>query len=420
MVTTLPLQIGLLVGRCRSGGHHPRVGCAAVRVLMLTWDYPPSAAGGIAAHVDGLAHALAAAGDEVVLLTRSHPDAPADEVRGGVRVLRVDVDMPWIGHSAAGGGIEVTRAASGNHALVARAANLGEWRPEVVHAHDWQVAWAGDVISTLHSVPLVTTLHGTERGRHGGHLPPGEATDINSVEWWLAFRSARVITSTKLMVREIVGGFEIDPARVQRIPNGIDPAWWRGGGIPDPDPTTPPLVLTWGRVQFEKGFQVLARAISTLRLRRVEVDCLIAGRGSYLPELQSQIDIEGVSDWVSLPGFLSDHELRDAVHRSACVVIPSMYEPFGIVALEALAGGAALIVADTGGLAEMVGGTGSALLFEPGNADQLAERIEQVLTDPDLAADLRRRGAALLDATYTWDAIADRTREVYRDVILGA
>ena len=134
---------------------------------------------------------------------------------------------------------------------------------------------------------------------------------------------------------------------------------------------------------------------------------MIAGRGSYLPELQSQIDIAGVGDIVELPGFVSDNELRAAIHRAGCVVIPSLYEPFGVVALEALAGGAPLIVADTGGLAELVGGTGSALLFEPGNADELADCIERVLTD---ARSRRRAGSyganELLEASYSWDAIA--------------
>jgi glycogen synthase len=383
---------------------------------MLSWEYPPGTAGGIAAHVDGLAHALALSGAEVVLITRAHPLADAASETGagagGVKVLRAAIDMPWLAE-----GSDIARTASANHAMVVRSAALGDWRPDVVHAHDWRVAWAADVLATLFDVPLVTTLHGTERGRHGGHLPPGEATDINSIEWWLAFRSARVITSTKLMVREIAGGFELDPARVHRIPNGIDPAWWRSDEPGPPPGDQPALILTWGRVQFEKGFQVLARAISTLRTRRGNLECIIAGRGSYLPELQSQLDIEGVSDVVSLPGFLSDHELRATIHRAACVVIPSLYEPFGVVALEALAGGAPLIVADTGGLAELVGGTGSALLFEPGNAEQLADRIDQLLGDPELAARMRRAGAELLEATYTWDAIAARTNDVYLDLL---
>jgi glycogen(starch) synthase len=147
------------------------------------------------------------------------------------------------------------------------------------------------------------------------------------------------------------------------------------------------------------------------------LECMIAGRGSYLPELQSQIDIAGVGDLVELPGFLSDNELREAIHHAGCVVIPSPYEPFGVVALEALAGGAPLIVANTGGLGELVGGTGSAMLFEPGNAADLADCIEQVLTDDALADGLVARGKELLQASYSWDAIASRTLGVYAEAL---
>jgi glycogen(starch) synthase len=398
-----------------------------VRVLMLSWEYPPGAAGGMAAHVDGLSRAMASAGHDVVLFTRTNPSCAVDETINGVRVVRADVDMPWLRADA-----EVARAASANHAFVGRSAWLGEWVPDVVHAHDWHVGWAAEVLATVFGVPLVTTLHGTERGRHGGHLPVGEPTDINAVEWWLAFRSSRVITSTRLMVREITGGFELDPDVVRRIPNGIDPSWWRVGARESAEmversvddqsrvgagpAANRPIVFTWGRVQYEKGFQVLARAMASLRARVPGILCVIAGRGSYLPELQSQIDLEGVSDIVQLPGFLPDDDLRAAIHRANCVVIPSLYEPFGLVALEALAANAALIVADTGGLAELVGGTGSALMFEPGNSEELADRIEQVLTEPETARAMQRRANELLDATYSWDAIASRTIDVYAEV----
>lgn len=379
---------------------------------MLSWEYPPASAGGMAAHVDGLAHALVRSGHEVVLLTRRVPGTDADNELGGVRVLRAEVELPWLPDDP------IAATSSANHHFVALAAQLGSWRPEIVHAHDWGVAWAADVLATLFGVPIVTTFHGTERGRHGGHLAPGRPTDINSVEWWQAHRSRRVIAPTKLMVRDVVDGFEIDPDHVTRIPVGIDPAWWEAIG-PDEDATMPRngLVFAWGRVQYEKGFQVLARAVGALRYRVGGLECMIAGRGSYLPELQSQIDIAGVGDLIQLPGFLSDNELRNAIHHAGCVVIPSLYEPFGVVALEALAAGAPLIVADTGGLAELVGGTGSALLFEPGNADELADCIERVLTDFELADELVRRGRELLDASYSWDAIGARTVGVYAEAL---
>jgi glycogen(starch) synthase len=220
------------------------------------------------------------------------------------------------------------------------------------------------------------------------------------------------------MVREIVDGFEVDPGDVSRIPGGIDPEWWRLAGPDEPEISRRGgLVLAWGRIQYEKGFQILARAVGTLRYRVVGLDCMVAGRGSYLPELQSQVDLAGVGDIIELPGFVSDNELRAATHRAGCIVIPSLYEPFGVVALEALASGAPLIVADTGGLAELVGGTGSALLFEPGNADELADCIERVLTDPELAEELAARGRELLRATYSWEAIASRILAVYGQAV---
>ncbi len=179
-----------------------------------------------------------------------------------------------------------------------------------------------------------------------------------------------------------------------------------------PDPAAP-LVVAWGRIQYEKGFQVLARAIGELRGRLPGLRCVIAGRGTYLPELQTQIDMEGVSDLVQLAGFVPDDELRGLLAQAACVVIPSLYEPFGIVALEGMAAGAPTIVARTGGLAEIVGGTDAGLLFEPGNHHALADAIERVVHQPDLALQLRLRAAELLQQSYTWDAIAASTAEVY-------
>lgn len=376
-----------------------------MRVLMLAWEFPPRSAGGAAAHVDGLSQALGRAGHEVIVLTVGHPGAVFDQHDGTVRVLRAHVELPWIPDDDV-----TTRAASANHHLVQLTVSLGGWVPDVVHAHDWHVAWAASTLAVLHDVPLVTTFHATMRSGHGGSIPRGAPSTIHAVESWLAHSSQQVLAPSKFMANEVIGGFELSPERVHRVPNGIDPTWWSAGEHPD---GRLPLVLTWGRVQYEKGFQVLARAMSNLRSRVANVECLIAGRGSYLPELQSQVDIEGVSDIVRLVGYLPDERLRDTIHRAGCVAIPSLYEPFGIVALEALAGGAPLIAARTGGLAELIDGTGAGLLFEPGNADELGTCIEMVLSDIELADEMRARGAALLAARYSWAAIAGATTRIY-------
>jgi glycogen(starch) synthase len=376
-----------------------------MRVLMLSWEFPPRSVGGVGAHVDGLSQALAAAGHEVALLTISHPGVPTDGMSGGVRVLRARIDLPWLPDDDV-----VARAASANHHLVQLTTRLVPWRPDVVHAHDWQVAWAAHTLAAIHDARLVATFHSTERGQHGGRVPPGTPSTVHAVESWLAHSASRVLANSSFMAREVIGGFELPPERTHLIPNGIDPTWWATGEVPG---RRPPLVLTWGRVQYEKGFQVLATAMRMLRPRVPGIHCVIGGRGSYLPELQSQIDLEGVSDLIELPGFLSDDRLRDLVHRAGVVAIPSLYEPFGIVALEALAGGAPLVVAQTGGLAELIDGTGAGLLFEPGNAAELAASIETILTDPDVGDQMRKHGAELLADRYSWQAIAGATAAVY-------
>lgn len=371
---------------------------------MLSWEYPPLVVGGISAHVEGLAQAMVRAGHEVVVFSLHHPDVEDDTVVRGVRILRTRTDMPWIPDDNL-----VARMASANHQLVQLAARLDEWRPDVVHAHDWLVAWAGDTLRTLWNVPLVATIHATERGRHGGHLPPGMPAAINAAEWWLTYQAREVICCSRFMAREVVDGFELPLDKLHLVPNGVDPELW----TPRAPVKREPLVMAWGRVQYEKGFQVLVSAVAQLRHRVPGLRCVIAGRGSYLPDLQSHIDLEGASDLVHLAGFVSDDELRTLLHRAGCAVIPSLYEPFGIVALEALAAGAPTIVARTGGLAEIIDGTGAGLLFEPGSSTELANLIEEVLTNSLRADELRSRAGALLTERYSWDAIAQSTIEVY-------
>jgi glycogen(starch) synthase len=380
-----------------------------VRVLMLSWEYPPLVVGGIAAHVDGLARAMTRAGHEVVVFSLHHPNVGDDEVVEGVRVLRANTDLPWLPDDDL-----VARMSSANHQLTQLAARLGRWKPQVVHAHDWLVAWSADTLKTLWNVPLVATIHATERGRHGGYVPQGPPAEINSIEWWLTYQAREVIACSRFMVNEVLDGFELPSDKVHLVPNGVDTHHWHVGADLGSPVQREPLVVAWGRIQYEKGFQVLARAIGHLRHQVPGIRCVIAGRGGYLAELQSQIDVEGVGDRVHLAGFVPDDELRALLRRAGCVVIPSLYEPFGIVALEGMAAGAPTIVARTGGLAEIVEGTDAGLLFEPGNHVELAARIREVLGNQELAASMRTKAASLLADKYTWDAIAASTLGVYR------
>ena len=375
-----------------------------MRILLVTWEFPPETVGGVGAHVDGLSKSLAKDGHDVCIFTLAAPGIVEDQVVAGVRIIRADVDLPWFPENDAVGFVS-----SGNHHITTLLAQLDDWRPDVVHAHDWRSAWAGLTLATLCAAPLVTTFHSTESGRHGGNVPEGDPASIHSVESWIANVSQRVICCSRFMQREVIDGFELMPDQVHLIPNGVDVDEWAPNGVQQRNM----LVLAWGRVQYEKGFQVLAQAIGRLRGRVPGIRCVIAGRGPYLPELQSQVDIEGVSDLVHLAGYVTDEELRLLLHEAGCVVIPSLYEPFGIVALESLAANAPTIVARTGGLAEIMEGTEASLMFEPGNAKELATRIERVLMNPHVSQNIQAQGAEILHARFSWDAIARSTVSAY-------
>ena len=339
-----------------------------------------------------------------------HPGtSPDDEVVDGVRVLRAD---------AACRGCPTTASWPAwprrTTSWCSWSARLGDWRPDVVHAHDWLVAWAGDTLKTLFGVPLVATIHATERGRHGGHLPPGLPGEINSVEWWLTYQAREVIACSRFMVREVVAGLraaarEGAPGAQRRRRRRCGP---RAGGTAAP--AREPLVVAWGRIQYEKGFQVLARAIGELRHRVPGIRCVIAGRGTYLPELQTQIDMEGVSDLVHLAGFVPDDELR-----ALLAARPAAWSSRRCTSRSASSRSRAWPPARPpswpapGGLAEIVEGTDAGVLFEPGNHHELADRIAEVAGRPGGRRRLRDNAAALLRRTYTWDAIATATVDVY-------
>jgi glycogen(starch) synthase len=325
-----------------------------------------------------------------------------------VRVLRARTDMPWLPDDQF-----VARMATANHHLVATSAVLDGWRPDVVHAHDWLVAWAGITLRTSWGRPLVATIHATERGRNGGHVPPGQPTAINSVEWWLTYEATRVVCCSQFMRGDVVGTFQLPAGKVHVVPNGVDPASWA------PPPSTPrrgpdqPLIVSWGRVQYEKGFQTLIHALPEVRLAAPAVRAVVAGRGSYLPELHATARSVGVDDICDFPGFVPDGDLRSLLHQATVAVVPSFYEPFGIVALEAMAAGAPVVAAASGGLVEVIDGTGAGQLYPPGDAGALSGVLRGLLADPGALDAQRARGLELLAEHYTWDVVAAATVPVY-------
>jgi glycogen(starch) synthase len=385
-----------------------------MNVIMLSWEYPPRLVGGLARHVYAVAHALARQGATVYVLTSAAPDLPPVSMEDEVHVLRV---TPYF-HQPDDFRLWVTHL---NFALLEAGARLigGLTGPVVLHAHDWLVAYAAKGLKQLFNLPLVATIHATEYGRQHGIQNPGQQY-ISDVEWWLTYEAARVIVCSEAMRLEVRNLFGLRDGHVTVIPNGIDlKPEAPGPGAPPRDAFAAPserLLFHIGRLVPEKGARVLLNAMPML-LENHPVRLVIGGTGAYGAELRRQASLLGVASSVDFIGFVDDETADALFHYADVVVVPSTYEPFGIVALEAMAAGTPLVASRVGGLAEIVHHGENGLLAEPDDPDSLAEQIDTLLRDRTLGQRLTQAAKAEVQDRYAWSTIAQSTSDVYADVL---
>ena len=330
----------------------------ATRVLILSWEYPPLIEGGLARHVRKLSEALIEHGVEVHVLTRGGEESPADELSGGVAIHRIrEPKRPTdLGEFVAW----VERM---NSDMLAAGVELGDrYDFDLVHGHDWLVANACDHLAKRFGAPLVTTIHATEHGRHQGWVDKHPQTYIHGVERWISNRSERVIACSHYMREQIVDIFGVEEERVTVIPNGIDPDDLPRPGPGGADPAA-------GRVRGARREAGPADRPARLRegLPAGPRGDAAADRGgarapaSWSPapgtheaELHKQAEELGLMEHGTFVGWIGDDVLHSLYRIADLTVVPSIYEPFGLVALEAMASGCPCIVADTGGLREVV------------------------------------------------------------------
>jgi len=400
------------------------------RVLLLSWEYPPVIEGGLARHVRKLAEALARRGVAVDVLTRgssgnrseAHGSEGSDErlsveERGGVTVYRVpepswprDLDrfVGWVQHM--------------NDDMLAAGVTLAQERAyDLIHGHDWLVAHASSALSERLGIPYATTIHATEHGRHQGWVQDPPQSHIHSVERFMAQRADTVIVCSYYMRDHVADIFDIDEQRITVIPNGIDPrdlhpvgdlrTLRREFAAPSDQ-----LVLLVGRLVYEKGFQLALDALPGVIERVGAVRFLVAGSGTHEAELKAQAQRLGLSEHGVFLGWIGDDALHSLYRIADLCVVPSIYEPFGLVALEAMASGCPCIVADTGGLREVVPpGDRVGLRFNGGDAEHLGVMIERLLVDGDLRDRLVTEASEHV-LRFDWDDIAQRTHAIYSEL----
>jgi glycogen(starch) synthase len=388
-------------------------------ILILSWEYPPLIEGGLARHVRKLSEALVELDLEVHVLTRGGEESPPEEICAGVRIHRVrEPKRPTdLGEFVAW----VERM---NSDMLAAGVELGDAHEfDLVHGHDWLVAMACDHLARRFGAPLVTTIHATEHGRHQGWVDEHPQSHIHGVERWISNRADRVIACSYYMREQIADIFGVPDEKVIVIPNGIDP-----------DDLQPQdghelerlrlefaarderLVLLLGRLVYEKGFQLALEAMPALIERLPSTRFLVAGSGTHERELRRQAADLGLMQHGTFLGWIGDDVLHSLYRIADVCVVPSIYEPFGLVALEAMASGCPCIVADTGGLREVVPHEEAGLRFRARDPVALGEMVERVLTDSTLRERLVAEASEHV-LRFDWTDVAERTADLYGELV---
>src|SRR6476660_5084035 len=385
------------------------------RILILSWEYPPLIEGGLARHVRKLSEALVELDVDVHVLTRGGEESPPEEEAAGVHIHRVrEPKRPTdLGEFVAW----VERM---NADMLAAGVELGDSHEfDLVHGHDWLVAMACDHLARRFGAPLLTTIHATEYGRHQGWVEDHPQSHIHGVERWITNRADRVIACSYYMREQIADIFGVEEEKVAVIPNGIDPDDLQPSDAAElarlrlefaaPDER---LVLLIGRLVYEKGFQLALEAMPALIERLPRTRFLVAGSGTHEQELRRQADELGLMGHGTFLGWIGDDVLHSLYRISDVCVVPSIYEPFGLVALEAMASSCPCIVADTGGLREVVPNDDVGLRFRSRDPRSLAQMMEWVLANPALRFRLVTEAAAHVQR-FDWSDVAARTDGVY-------
>ncbi len=384
-----------------------------MKVLMFSWEYPPHMVGGLGQHVYDLSRFLVKKGIITHVITPMVKEYPLYQISKGVHIHRVGSPAKEEDHFK-------TWIFSFNSEAIRQAVKLNSQVGgfDVIHAHDWLVAYAGRSVSKIFGIPLVTTIHATEHGRNIG-LHNRIQLEINEIEKNLALEAEKVICCSEYMEKEINTLFDVDNDRISIIPNGVDPTLF--ADLPEnPRFNISPndkVVFFIGRLVPEKGVWQLIDSFPLVIDKVPEAQLYIGGKGPQKLDLKELAKELGIAERVHFTGFIRKHDRNYVYNQAKVAVFPSFYEPFGIVALEAMATNTPVIVGNVGGLAEIVDDRVTGVKIDAGNKKDLANAIIEILTDDEFALYLRNNASKVVENVYSWEAIAQDTAKIYKGAI---
>lgn len=388
-----------------------------MKVMHLTWEFPPNKVGGIASVLENLSRSQLKCGITPIVVTCTFDGNEGYENLNGVHVYRFNAD-----HIPAE---DFPSWTLGMNLLMQKAACdviNNEKGVDLIHAHDWLVAMPAISLKHLYRIPLVSTMHALESGRYGG-IRGDRQELIHSLEGRLSFESWRVICNSEFMKRSVSGAFSIPWEKIDVVPNGVSASDMAVNAdlskIKERFAMPHERIITYiGRHVWEKGVDVLVGAVPKVLSVHPDAKFVIAGMG-YMKERCEGIAYNmGVAHKVFFPGFVDDKtEKAELLHISSVFVVPSRYEPFGITPLEAMACNVPVVVSNTGGLSEIVEHEKNGLKVYPDNSDSIADGINRILGDKGLADHLVSNAREIIEKVYNWDIIAEKTKSVYGRVM---
>ncbi|MCX7719942.1 MAG: glycosyltransferase [Dictyoglomus thermophilum] len=382
-----------------------------LHILMLTWEYPPRIVGGLSRHVYDLSKHLAKQNIKVSVITCEAPDTPFEEHFDNLSIYRVPEKLidsynfiSWIYLL--------------NISMIVRAMEVNKKEPiDIIHSHDWLTTFSAYTLKHTLKKPLISTIHATEYGRNQG-IYTDEQRFIHNVEWWLTYESWKVIVCSLNMKEEVKHLFSLPEDKIIVLPNGIDTENLRTTIDVEElrkiyAPNGEKIILFIGRMHPQKGAEYLLRSIPIVLQKFQNVKFIFVGTGPQLNSLIEESKYLGINERVIFTGFIDDN-LRNALLNIADIcVFPSIYEPFGIVALEAMALGKPVIASNLGGFAEIIEDGKDGILFEPRNVQNLAEKIIWALTNEDHIQIIKNNAIKKVKEKYLWEKIAEETKNLY-------
>jgi len=383
-----------------------------MKILALAWEFPPRIVGGIARHVAELYPEVIKLGYEVHLLTVEFGSAPKYEVVEGIHLYRCPVShgndfFHWVAN------MNDSMGQKGGELLTKH----GDF--DLIHAHDWLVGDAAIALKHNFKLPIVATIHATEYGRYNG-IHNVRQQYINGKEKLLSHEAWRIVVCSQYMCQEIQRVFEAPPDKIDVVYNGIRPEKKHHGAQFDRVKfrrrfanDQEKIVYYVGRMTYEKGISVLLNAAPQIISEMGGgVKFVIIGGGDT-SRLKHQARSLGIWEQSYFTGFMSDADLDKFQTIADCAVFPSLYEPFGIVALESFAARVPVVVSDTGGLPEVVRHNYSGIVTRANNPDSLTGGVVEVLKNPDLAQKLVANAYDSISKSFSWDLLAEQTCSVY-------